>query len=154
TFVLVAMLGVIAFIGVLALFPSVTSQGTVSLRTRLSLLRRPVIGMILVTTVMWILGGFTIYTYLSPFLLHLTHLQGPIISAMFLVFGIASVIGNVLGGYGADHWGTVRTILFGLLGLIAAFFTLPLVSGSLWGVVCVIGVWGIAGWLLGAPQQH
>src|SRR5215472_2689518 len=45
TFVLVALLGVIAFVGVLALFPPVASQGTVSLRTRLALLRRPVIGM-------------------------------------------------------------------------------------------------------------
>jgi predicted MFS family arabinose efflux permease len=48
----------------------------------------------------------------------------------------------------------VRTIVFGLLGLATALFTLSLVSGSLWGMVCVIGLWGIAGWLLLAPQQH
>jgi MFS transporter, DHA1 family, putative efflux transporter len=73
---------------------------------------------------------------------------------MFLLFGLTGMIGTMIGGYGADHWGAVRTIVFGLLGLIAAFFALSLVSGSLWGMACVIGLWGIAGWLLIPPQQH
>jgi DHA1 family inner membrane transport protein len=154
TFVFVALLGAIAFVGVLVLFPSVANPAAVNLRTRLAPLRQPAIVLTLINALVWTMGAFTIYTYLSPFLQRLTHLQGAGISAMFLLFGIASVLGNALGGYGADHWGAVRTLTFGLLGVAAALFALPLVSASWWGVACAVGLWGIAGWLLTPPQQH
>jgi predicted MFS family arabinose efflux permease len=43
TFLLVALLGVIAFVGVLTLFPTVANPSAVNLRTRLALLRQPAI---------------------------------------------------------------------------------------------------------------
>ena len=154
TFVLVALLGALAFVGVLVLLPRVASPAAVNLRTRLALLRQPVLVLPLVNALVWTMGGFTVYTYLSPFLQQMTHVQGAGISAMFLVFGVAGVLGNALGGYGADHWGAVRTLVWGLIGAAAALLALPLVSGSVWAVGCVVGVWGIAGWSLNSPQQH
>ncbi len=154
TFLLVALLGVIAFVGILALFPSVANPEAVSLRKRVALLRQPAIVITLANTTVWSIGGYIIFTYLSSLLRHLTHLQGASISVLFLLFGVAGMIGTMIGGYGADHWGAVRTIVFGLLGLATAFFALSLVSGSLWGMAWVIGLWGMAGWLLIPPQQH
>lgn len=154
TFLLVALSGVVAIVGVLLLFPSVANPAAISLRARLALLRQPVLALALVNILIWTMGGFTVYTYLSPFLQQLTHLQGANISILFLVFGIASVIGNVLGGYGADHWGTSRTLTIGLLATMVALFALSLVSGSLWGVACMVGIWGVAGWSLMPSQQH
>src|SRR5579859_640708 len=120
TFLLVALLGVIAFIGILALFPSIANPPAVSLHQKLAPLRQPAIVITFVNLMIWVIGAFTVYTYLSSLLEHFTHLQGASISVMFLLFGGAGVIGNMIGGYGADHWGAVRTMVFGLLGLAAA----------------------------------
>jgi predicted MFS family arabinose efflux permease len=154
TLLLVALLGMIAFIGILTLFPSVANPPAMSLSKKLAPLRQPAILITFVNLMVWVIGGFTVYTYLSSFLEHLTHLEGASISVMFLLFGAAGVIGNMIGGYGADHWGAVRTMVSGLPVLAAAYFALPLVSGSFWGMACVVVVWGMAGWVLLPPLQH
>jgi MFS transporter, DHA1 family, inner membrane transport protein len=154
TFLLVAALGVIALLGVLTLFPEVASPPAANLRTRLALLGRSEIVIILLNVIVWGMGAFAIYTYISPFLQHFAHLDGNGISIVLLLFGIGSVVGNLVGGYGADHWGPARTIAGALIGLAVIFFLLPLMSSSLWGAACIIGLWGAVGWIPPTPQQH
>lgn len=154
TFLLVAALGLVALLGVLAFFPEVASPPVVNLRTRLALLGRSEIVLVLFNVVVWGAGAFAIYTYISPFLQHFTHADGAGISFILLLFGVGSVIGNMIGGYGADHWGATRTIAGALVVLAVIFFLLPLVSGSFWSAACAIGLWGAVGWIPPTPQQH
>ena len=153
TFVLIAVLSAIAFVGVLMLFPTIANPPTVALRTRLALLRRPALLLTLLTTTFGMIGAFTVYTYLGPLLQQITHLNGAGISGMFLLFGLASMLGNVIGGYSADRWGTVRTVVLGVLLLGLALFMLPFAATLFLGAALAIAVWGVAGWMLTPPQQ-
>lgn len=72
---------------------------------------------------------------------------------MFLLFGLTSVLGNGIGGYGADRWGTVRTMAFSALLVGLALLALPFAAISVPGAALAIAVWGVAGWLGVPPQQ-
>jgi DHA1 family inner membrane transport protein len=154
TFMLVALLGVVAFVGVLALFPAVVNPPTVTLRTRLALLRKPSVVALLLNIVIWLAAVQVVFTYFSVILEQVTHLQGNAISGMFFLFGLAGVVGNIVGGYAADRWGPVRTLIGGLSGVIVALFMLPLVGQTVIGMALVSVFWGVAGWMLMPPQQH
>jgi hypothetical protein len=62
--------------------------------------------------------------------------------------------GNVFGGYGADHWVPVRTIVISLASSDIALVVLPLAAISVLGAAAALIVWGSAAWMFTAPQQH
>lgn len=154
TFLVVAMLGILAFIGILALFPDVASPTVVKLKARLALLRRPALLVMLGNLLLWQTSVFVLYTYLGPMLLNITHISGVEISGVFLLFGLASALGNVIGGYGTDRWGAVRVLFIALVLLTTTEFVLPWSAGSVFGITITIMGWGIAGWMVVPPQQH
>jgi predicted MFS family arabinose efflux permease len=154
TFVLVAALGALAALGILLFFPRVATPAPIGLRARLAVLQQPRIIGTLGLTILSLMGTFTVYTYLALLLEHITHLEGPGISSLFLVFGVASVVGNVCGGYGADQWGPARTLVVSLITTGIALVVLPLAAVSVLGAAAALIVWGVAAWMFTAPQQH
>ncbi len=154
TFLVVAMLGVLAFIGVLALFPDVARPPLVTLKARLALLRRPALLVMLGNLLLWQTSVFVLYTYLGPMLQNITHISGVEISGVFLLFGLASALGNIIGGYSTDRWGAVRVLFVGLALLTMTEFILPWAAVSVFGITITMLVWGIAGWMVVPPQQH
>lgn len=153
TYGLVALLAMLAALGCLAFLPHVPNPPRIDLRSRAALLVQPHIGLGLGVTVLGLLGWFTVYIYLAPLLRQVTHLAGTTVSSMLLVYGLASVGGNLLGGYTADRWGPTRTVAFSLAGLALALASLPLLSTSVAGAVAALLVWGVAGFMLGPAQQ-
>lgn len=154
TFLVVAMLGLLAFTGVLALFPDVVNPPVVKLKARLEMLRRPALQVMLGNLLLWQTSVFVLYAYLGPILQNITHISGVEISVVFLLFGLASALGNVIGGYGTDRWGAVRILFMALVLLTATAFLLPWSAVSVFGITITIIVWGIAGWMIVPPQQH
>ncbi len=154
TFLLVSVLGAIAGLGILLFFPVVATPPPIRLRARLALFQHPRIVVTLGLTILSLMGTFSVYPFLALIFQRIAHLGGTAISGLFLVFGIASVVGNVVGGYGADHWGRVRTIVVSLAAAGAALVVLPLAAASMLGAVAALIVWGGAAWMFTAPQQH
>lgn len=154
TFLVVAAVGIVAFLGILILFPSVANPPTVGLSKRLSLLGDPAIVVTLLTTALAMTGFYTTYPYLSVLLQNVTHLNGTGISVMLLLFGIAGALGNLVGGYGTDHVGAVKTVGFGVSMVAIALLLLPLTASSIVGAAIPLAVWGLTGWMLTPPQQH
>lgn len=154
TFALVAILAVVAGLGILAFLPEVAAAKPVDLRTRLSSLGRPAILTGLVFVVLSFTGGFTVYTYIALLLHSLTHLGGGGISIVLLVFGLAGMAGTWLGGHGTDTWGPVPILAAGSGLLVVVFLTMPWTFVWLPGAVVATAVWGIAGWTIPPAQQH
>lgn len=154
TFVLVAALSALAASGILLFFPMVAAPPPVRLRARLALFQHPQIVVTLSLTIFALMGTFTVYTYLALLFQHITHLGGTGISSLFLVFGVASVVGNFYGGYGADRWDPVRTMVVSLAIAGIALIVLPLAATSFVSAAAILIVWGGAGWMFTAPQQH
>ncbi len=105
TFAFVALSGVLAAAGVRVLLPTVATPPAAGLRTRLALLRQGAVVGALAVTMLVTTGQFAVYTYLASLLEEVTGLGEGGVSAMLLLFGAASVVGSVLGGWGTDRWG-------------------------------------------------
>ncbi|GHO70538.1 MFS transporter [Ktedonobacter sp. SOSP1-52] len=154
TLMFVALLSVLALVGVLTLFPQVTAPPTVTLGTRIAFLKRPELLLALFQTLLFLSGTQIIATYNRVLLQQVTHLDDLAISLMLLLFGVAGVIGGIVGGYSADRWGNIRTLVGGLLMLVAILFLLPWLASTALGSAFALCVWGIAGWSLLPAQQH
>jgi predicted MFS family arabinose efflux permease len=151
TFVMVAALGAVALAGVLYGVPRGLPNSTATLGERLAVARHPGVLYALATTVLWAIGGFTVFTYLA------IPLQGigfnaADISLALLIFGSAAAIGNMLGGTLADRFGPLPTAAVGLAGMATALVLLSLALKSAtpdharYVVLLLVFGWAIAGW--------
>ncbi len=160
TFVMVGVLGAVAALGVRFLLPDVERPPVVSLRERVDTLRRPAVVAALVFTFVAMMGGFVVFTYVSPLLAQITGFGGAGVSGMLLLFGAAAMVGNSLGGYGADHvrYGRLMAAILVTLALsLLAFSLLVRISGSgaaILGVSAALVGWGVAGFALNPLQQY
>jgi len=150
TFAMVALLGAIALAGLLFGLPRGLPKSTASLAERLAVARHSNVLIVLLITILWALGGFTMFTYFAVPLRGLgfdaTH-----ISLALLVFGGAAAIGNMLGGLLADRLGTIATAALGLIGMASALFLHSLVLKFLpdqahYAILGPIFLQGISGW--------
>jgi hypothetical protein len=102
------LITVFAAIAVGTLLPRVKGAPPAAggLTSRLAVARRPAVLATLLVTVLAMVSGFTVLTYVRPMLEGLTGFGGEGIGSMLLLFGLAAIAGSVLGGYGADRWAT------------------------------------------------
>ena len=151
TFELVALLGTVALAGLLLGLPRGLPRTAATLAQRLAVARRSDVLRSLAVTLMWGLGGFTAFTYFAvP--LHELGFDANGISLALLVFGVAAMIGNMMGGTLADRLGPLPTSTLGLCGMmvslalqsVALKYAPPAVAGVLFLVV--VFTQGIAGW--------
>lgn len=63
------------------------------------------------TTLFMLAGHYMLYAYFTPFLVEAFDLNSSWISICYLIFGIASVSGNALGGWLSDKIGSGKAIL-------------------------------------------
>lgn len=160
TFVMVGLIGIGAAVGVRFLLPEIESPPVVGVRERVDTLRQPAVLAALVFTAFALMGGFVVFTYISPLLARITGFGGAGVSGMLLLFGIAALVGNSLGGYGADNVSYGR-----LMGVIVVSLTVSLVAfsllvpfsgsaGAVAGVSVALVGWGIAGFAVNPLQQY
>ena len=150
TFAMVALLGAIALAGLLFGLPRGLPKSTASLAERLAVARHSNVLIVLVITILWALGGFTMFTYFAVPLRGLGF-DASHISLALLVFGAAAAIGNMLGGLLADRLGTIATAALGLIGMAIALFLHSLVLKFLpdqahYAILGPIFLQGISGW--------
>ncbi len=159
-FVLVGVLGAVALTGIAVLLPAVENPLPVSLRERLRAVQQPAVVAALSLTAIGLGAGFVVFTYIGPLMGELTGYEGRGISGMLLLFGLAAIAGNALGGYGADRWGYGRSlaVIFVVVTLsLLAFSLLMPVAGSLLAVAGAgvsLVTWSVAGWAITPFQQH
>ena len=159
-FVLVGVLGTVGVLGISAFLPEVENPPPASLRERLGAVGQPAVFATLSLTVIGLGCGFVVFTYIGPLLGDLTGFGGGGVSAMLLLFGVAAIAGNALGGYGADRWGYGRSlvVIFAVLTLsLLAFSLLTPASRSPLAVIgtgIALVTWSVAGWALTPFQQY
>jgi predicted MFS family arabinose efflux permease len=162
-FVLVGFLGAVAVAGILALLPSVESPPRMTLGERVAAARQPAVLSALALTAIGLGSGFVVFTYIGPLLGELAGFGAGGVSAMLLLFGLAAIAGNALGGYGADRWpytpsvGTIFLVLaLSFLSFLSFSLLAPLGGSPLavFGAAAALVAWSIAGWALTPFQQY
>ncbi|WP_419393869.1 MFS transporter [Cytobacillus praedii] len=152
-FLAIAIVGVIAMLVVAAVIPRMQGDKPVPLIKQFALLKKPQVLVALAITFFW-LGGYSLaYTYISPFLLDVTHLNESLISAALFVFGIASLIGSKIGGYSADKQGIKYTLVSGMVLHVISLILLSLVGQSVIAIFAILILWSFAAWSSAPAQQ-
>jgi predicted MFS family arabinose efflux permease len=161
SFVLVAVLAVVAPAGVGALLPTIDNPPPVGLLRRLVVAKRLAVIAGLLVTMLGVMAGFVVLTYVRPLLEDLTGFGGAGIGWMLLLFGVASVVGTALGGFGADRWGYRASALPILIVLAFSLLSFSLLSaGEVGSSLVVLGtgsalvVWSVVGFALIPLQQY
>jgi DHA1 family inner membrane transport protein len=162
SFVLVAVLSVLAALAVWALLPAVenTSLAT-GLASSLTVAKRPAVLVAAGVTGLGVAAGFVVLTYVRPLLESLTSFGGSGIGWMLLLFGLASVTGTALGGFAADRFGYRRSAPSILVVLTASLLSFSLIPASQAGsLLAVLGAgtalvtWSVVGFALIPLQQY
>ncbi|WP_240419523.1 MFS transporter [Paenibacillus periandrae] len=152
-FLAIAIVGGLATLVIAAVIPRMQGDKPVPLFKQFALLKKPQILVALAITFFW-LGGYSLaYTYLSPFLLEVTHLNESLLSAALFVFGIASLIGSKVGGYSADKRGIKNTLVSGMVLHVISLILLSLVGQSVIAVFAILILWSFAAWSSAPAQQ-
>ncbi|MBB6637598.1 MFS transporter [Cohnella thailandensis] len=153
-FMLIAILSVLAVVGIAAWMPKVEEQKPIGIRDQLMALkdRRIVSG--LAITFFWITGYQLMFTYIAPFLETAVGMSTTLISTALFVCGLFAVVGSRIGGYGADKWGMVRTLLVSLLLHAAALAVLPLAAATVASALIILAIWFGAAWMTTPAQQY
>lgn len=150
----VTLLGLVAMIGVWTMLPSVAQPQPIKLRDRLAPVRDTRVALTLLTS-LFAFGGFLmVYTYAGVVLNRVTHGDERMLAGLFLVWGVAATVGNLLAGRLVDKFAS-RHIINAMLCIAAInFCALPWTSAHVASAAIALIVWGLCGWGLIVPQQH
>jgi DHA1 family inner membrane transport protein len=152
SFVATAALGALAIVGLRAALPKGDAGDMPNLRAEFGVLLRPAVLGALATTVLGSGAMFTLYTYVTPTLTHLTGATPGFVTAMLILIGFGFSVGNIAGGRFADR--SVDGTLTGFLALVVAvMLAFPVLAATHAGVAFALFVWGIATFAVVPPLQ-
>ena len=143
TFLVVSLLGLIAFIGSALLVPKNLKQSApAKLREQLQVLMEPRLLLVYLITALGYGGTFTAFTYLAPILEQVSGFSANAIALVLLVYGASVAVGNIWGGKLADSQGPIKalSIIFSALALVLLVFTFT-ASNPILAVLTIL-VWG------------
>ncbi|MCP3706032.1 MFS transporter [Paraburkholderia sp. CNPSo 3274] len=110
------------------------------------------IGGVPAATVLGAGAMFTLYTYVTPTLTHLTGATPGFVTAMLVLIGVGFSIGNAAGGRLADR--SLDGTLLGFLALlIIVMLAFPALAATHVGAAAALLVWGIATFAVVPPLQ-
>ncbi|MGW1657768.1 MFS transporter [Streptomyces atratus] len=103
TFVIVAALGVIGFLGVAKLVPETGRPDSVTVRTEFAAFRNVQVWLAMAMTVLGYGGVFAAITYITPMMTEVAGYTEGAVTWLLVLFGIGMFLGNLLGGRFADR---------------------------------------------------
>lgn len=143
TFLAVAGLGAIAFIGSLLFIPrNIARQAPASLAQQARVLAEPRLLLVYAKTAIGYGGSFIPFTFLAPILQQGAGFGPSAVAWVMLVYGVSVAAGNLWGGRLADRHGPIPALklIFALLALVLLVFTFT--AHHPWLAVATVLAWG------------
>lgn len=88
-------------------------------------------------------SSFAAFTFITPILTDITGFSATMASALLIVFGAATFVGNLGGGYLTSHVGWQKALRMMLILLAITQVGVALAIGSQWMMVVMLFVWGV-----------
>ncbi len=164
--IITAMFGWKAIFWILALFcfasmalvykfiPAFEVEKPTPFKKQLSAIKNTKIVLSMGISLFWILGYATYYTFITPYLRQVSLLSEQLLSPTLLAFGIATLIGNRLGGYLGDKFGIPQVILICMLLNTASILTLSMLKGTPLLIIPTLMTWALAAWAPGPLLRY
>jgi len=143
-FLIVTGMGIVAVLGLIWLLPhEISYQRPAPFLTQLGLLGNRRLASMYLLTAVGFGSTFVVFTFLSPLLTDITGVPKETVNIALLLFGVATVIGNLAGGTLSDALGTRNAMMIVLCGLIVSFVLIRLAIHNEIVAFAVIAFWGI-----------
>lgn len=143
TFLAVAALGVIAFLGSLIFVPkNVAPSKATTLRQQLSVFRQPRLLLVYAMTAVGYGGSFTAFTFLAPMLEQITGFSSHAVGWVMLAYGVSVAVGNLWGGKLADRHGPIPALKLIFLLLAVVLLVLSVTATNRWLMLATVLAWG------------
>lgn len=142
-FFAVAVLAALAWLATARWVPALPTQAAGPARMQLAALASPPILAMMAITVLGFGASFPAFTFIAPILTGITGFSTHTASLLLVVFGVATLVGNLAGGRWAASLGwsvALRRMLAGLLLVLAA---LAVAMPWQWAMVPLLFVWGM-----------
>ncbi|MER5767576.1 MFS transporter [Streptomyces sp. NPDC001985] len=144
TFWMLVGIGVVGFVGIMALLPQQPGVKDATLRREIGVFRRPQVLLGLAMTAFSLGALFTSFTYVAPMLTEVTGYSSKAIAPLLVLFGVGLVAGNTIGGRYADK-ALMRTLTVALLVLTLAIGAFALTAHSKPAAAVTLVLIGAAG---------
>ena len=130
-----SILAVVCFLLQLVFLPTLKMKAGVTVSDFFGLLKDPKVRAIFLTVIFIVAGQYAGYTFVTPYLEQITHLDAAIVSGLLFAYGVSTVVGNFAGGAFAGrnlHNTVVATVWIFVLSLaaMAVFATSPIFAGA------------------------
>lgn len=154
-FWLIAILGLIAFIGLFLKLPTLPAAPVSSLMQKLTILGDGHVLIILTVSLLAAIASLGMYTFIAPLMTDPAYGAVRSVTPYLWVWGIGGVLGSFLAGPLVDRLKGPNVTLAIMLILAVSLFALPLAARlNTWLVMLPIATWGAVGWALQVPQNN
>ncbi len=137
-----AIVNAIAFIAMLLFVPSMPVKERLSYGAQLSVLKKPILWLSIFAVICINGSIYAVYTYISEYLGTVTKMSGQTISLMLVIFGVASLIGNLAGGILLTK-NAIKTVASYPFALGAIYILLFLMGKFSAPMFIIVLLWGI-----------
>ncbi|QGQ97236.1 MFS transporter [Paenibacillus psychroresistens] len=160
-FLFSAAVNALAFIGIVALLPSMPVTVKLSYKKQLGILKKPQIWLSVATVAFIPAAICSVYSYFAEYLGKITLMSGKEISAMLILFGASGVLGNLIAGKLLSKSVIRTTVLFPivlsiiyLLVYYLGAFTIPMILIIVvWGILFTSGLNISQNWLISEASE-
>lgn len=153
SFILVAGLAGVAFFTlVICGLPASTPSISVSLKERLRPIAQGRVLLVLLPALLWNVGVYCMYPYISVFLQQKLHILD--VSILLACFGLGIVLANLVSSKLADRFAPHRLVMIFLSVVFVIQCVLPLVTITMMSGAITLLLWGMSFALLFIPQQQ
>ena len=151
-FIIIVIIGIIAFIANSVLIPSNLSKGgRATFKDQLRLITNARLLMLFLITALGYGGTFVVFTYLSPLLHEITGFQQNTVAGILLLYGVAIAIGNMIGGKLSNknplqalfYMFIVQAMVLFILSFTLPFKVIGLISILFMGLLAFMNVPGL-----------
>ena len=105
--------------------------------------------LLLAYTLTMFMGYNAFYTYATPYLLLLFPSVEPLMSLILVALGLASFVGNLIGGHVSDAIGYAKSMMLGAVLQTAAMLLILVFQPSKWLSMLFIILWLMSAWFTG-----
>ena len=152
TFLSVAAVAALALVFMAVTLPHLPSEGGFSVRKLPALLSNRALVLLYVFTAVWVVGYYTAYSYIEPFLGHVAAMDEHHVTATLMLFGVAGIIG---GQVFARLYGRGPLRFIGCMSVLMALCLALLrpAAECEWAVWAVCLAWGLSTTACNIAQQ-
>jgi predicted MFS family arabinose efflux permease len=151
-FLMVAVMSVVGAAWVWRTLPSGIRPPALSRAAWMQTLRSPALMLCVGVTVLSAAGQFVLFSYFAPYWHHQLGATPGELSLLFLAFGVAGLLGNVLMMRYIGRLGVDRAVMLGLGGIAISLLAWPL-GVTLWTTVLVCIPWALGCFSSNSAQQ-